>query len=66
MSKKAKELKQQKRDAITSTLQAKMRANREKVHECLRVGDSAGASHYSSLNTQLRGLLKWKTFLKRY
>ncbi|ADZ83552.1 hypothetical protein [Cellulosilyticum lentocellum] len=58
MSKKAKELKQQKRDAITSTLQAKMRANREKVHECLRVGDSAGASHYSSLNTQLRGLLK--------
>ncbi len=58
MSKKAKELKQQKREAITSTLQAKMRANREKVHECLRVGDSAGASHYSALNSQLRGLLK--------
>lgn len=58
MSKKAKDLKQQKREAITSTVQAKMKANRDKVHECLRLGDSAGASHYSALNSQLRGLLK--------
>lgn len=58
MGKKTKELKQQKRQAIALTIQEKIKANRDKVHECLKVGDTAGADYYSSLNRQLRGLEK--------
>lgn len=58
MSIKAKEIKQQKKQAIISTTQAKIKANRDKIHECLKNNDQAGADRYSSLNKQLRGLLK--------
>lgn len=58
MSQKLKQEKANKKELLVATAQAKIKANMPKIRECLKIGDTAGADHYSSLNKQLMALIK--------
>lgn len=58
MNTKAKELKQQKKQAIIATTQAKIKANMLKIKECLMNNDQSGVDYYTTLNEKLGVLLK--------
>lgn len=58
MSQKSKQEKINKKELLVETAQLKIKSNMLKIRECLKIGDTAGADHYSSLNKQLRALIK--------
>lgn len=58
MSQTLKQEKENKKELLVATAQDKIKANMLKIRECLRLGDTAGADHYSSLNKKLRALIK--------
>lgn len=58
MGQKSKQEKRNKKELLAATAHEKIKSNMLKIRECLKMGDTAGADHYSSLNKQLRALIK--------